>query len=235
MASKTFELDALGIITVYKRRANRRINLSISSQGKVRVSIPTWMPYQSGINFARSKERWIVEKRPKPAQFSANQRVGYSKQMYFNPDPSISKPKFKISGDQIIVSHPLNLNVDHPTVQLTAQNGALKALRIQAEAQLPSRIEALSSRYNLPYDSLKIKRLSRRWGSCDREGHIVLNLYLVQLPSELIDYVICHELTHTAHLNHSPDFWSALEDISPNTKRLKIALRSFSPGVILSP
>jgi hypothetical protein len=51
----------------------------------------------------------------------------------------------------------------------------------------------------------------------------------MQLPWQLIDYVLLHELTHTTILRHGPDFWRALEAVLPNARVLKKAMREYQP------
>ena len=46
----------------------------------------------------------------------------------------------------------------------------------------------------------------RKLGHCTRRGEIQLSFYLMYLPEELIDYVICHELAHLKYMDHSPLF-----------------------------
>ena len=232
MSLKAFNLDSIGSVTVYKRRNNRRINLSVNAHGTVRVSIPAWMPYQTGLNFVRSKESWILKQQPPKQVFTNAQAIGKAHKLAFVSSPLIEKPKVAVNNGLILVKYPNQQSVNHPDVQAAALKGVLKVLRSQAELQLLKRLDLIAQQTGLPYQSLKIKRLRRRWGSCDREKNIVLNLYLVQLPDELIDYVICHELTHTQVLNHGADFWSSLKQISPKAAELKIRLRQYSPAII---
>ncbi len=232
MATKIYEIETIGTVSVSKRRSSRQITLSLSPQGKVRVSIPSWAPYQAGVNFAQSKAAWIVSKQPLELRFLANQRFTSGHELYFAMSPNISKPTHKIQGNKITVTYPDNLNINHPDVQKKAQQAVIKALRLQAEVKLPPRIDSLSRQFNLPYSELKIKQLSRRWGSCDKDHKIVLNLFLTQLPSELIDYVICHELAHTKELNHGPAFWDVLNQISANAQHLKREIKNYNPRIL---
>jgi hypothetical protein len=106
-------------------------------------------------------------------------------------------------------------------------------LRIQAESLLAKRLQQLASSHQIPYSSLRIKRMKSRWGSCDQHNNIVLNSFLVQLPWEFIDYVIRHELTHTHVMHHGTDFWQALEQLQPDAKRLRREIRRYQPSLLI--
>ena len=232
MASKTYELEPLGKVTVVKRQANRHLRLTIASGGQIRVSIPTWASYQAGLDFALSKQAWITDKLPPVNLLSDGQSIGRAHRLVFKADATTTKPRTRIKGNQITISYPKALSPQDTLVQTAANSAAVKALRAQAISLLPQRLEALSKSHGLPYTSVQIKQLSRRWGSCDQKQRIVLNLYLIQMPWELIDYVILHELAHTRHMNHGPEFWKLLIDLSPNARSLKKQLGKYHPGIV---
>lgn len=234
MASKTFQLAEVGDVMVIKRSSSRHLRLSISNKGQIRVSIPTWAPYKAGVDFADSKRQWIEQQMPKLNKLVDNQAIGRGHHLKFQADISAPTIRSRINGSLVTVTYPSHLNNDHPDVQETANKAAIKALRNQAEQLLPKRLEALSEIHNLTFKDVRIKRLTRRWGSCDQSKQIVLNLYLIQLPWELIDYVILHELAHTRHLNHGPDFWSKLESMLPDARSRKQQMHSYHPGIIES-
>ena len=71
---------------------------------------------------------------------------------------------------------------------------------------------------------LTAKRLKRRWGSMTITGHLQLNFRLVEAPSDVIDYVITHELCHVAEANHSARFYKLLESVMPDWQRRKLRL-----------
>jgi predicted metal-dependent hydrolase len=83
----------------------------------------------------------------------------------------------------------------------------------------------------LSYHSVKVKRLASRWGSCSSNKVITLNFFLMQLPWPLIDYVLIHELIHTRHMNHSPDFWNDFERIHPGAKNTRNILKQYRPVI----
>lgn len=103
-------------------------------------------------------------------------------------------------------------------------------LRQQAQSQLPPRVQHYSKSLKLPYEKLRIKKMTSRWGSCSNKRNISLSYYLVKLPIELIDYVIIHELAHTKHPNHSKGFWKFMDECLPDVKERKKMIRKYRPA-----
>ncbi|WMI72188.1 SprT family zinc-dependent metalloprotease [Aminobacterium sp. MB27-C1] len=68
---------------------------------------------------------------------------------------------------------------------------------------------------------IKIRQMKTRWGSLSKRGNLTLNLDLIKVPKECIEYVITHELCHLRHYNHSADFYNLLEKFMPDWKRRK--------------
>lgn len=89
----------------------------------------------------------------------------------------------------------------------------VEAMRRQAKAELPARLNELASRYGFVYNRVTIKHNSSNWGSCSNKDNINLNLNIVRLPSVLQDYVLLHELCHLRHRDHGHGFHLLLEHL----------------------
>ncbi|HXE10446.1 MAG TPA: SprT family zinc-dependent metalloprotease, partial [Verrucomicrobiae bacterium] len=203
--------------------------LSVNAAGEVRVSIPAWAPYSAGLNFAKSRRAWILSQRKPAGTLADGQLVGKAHHLQFIAKSGQSKPSGRVAAGTVIVSYPLELSATDPTVQTAARKASIRALRSQAEQLLPQRLKALAETHGFSYADVKVKQLKSRWGSCDQHTNIVLNLYLMQLPWDCIDYVLLHELTHTRVLRHGPDFWQAMAAILPDVKAVRKRLRSYEP------
>lgn len=218
MAHKDFALDDRTTITIYKRSSSRSLRLSIAADGQIRVSIPKWAPYRAGLEFAKSKRKWIEEQRKPSIELTDGQAIGKAHHLHFNPSHSATTTKGRVQNNQINITYPDNLAANDVVVQTAAQKACIRALRTQADQLLPIRLKELATKHNFEYASVTVKNMKSRWGSCDQRRNIVLNIYLVQLPWELIDYVLLHELTHTKVLKHGPVFWAAMTEVLPDVK-----------------
>jgi len=100
--------------------------------------------------------------------------------------------------------------------------------RAEAKKKLAHRLNELSRRYGFTYNRVFIRNQKTRWGSCSAKNNISLNIQLLRLPQELIDYVILHELVHTREKNHSKTFWAELNKFVGDTGELRSRLKKYS-------
>ena len=78
----------------------------------------------------------------------------------------------------------------------------------------------LAAKYKFHPKNISIRKATRRYGSCSKQGNISLNYRIMKFRSEVIEYIIIHELCHLKHFNHSKAFWSEVEKYVPNYKTL---------------
>jgi len=100
--------------------------------------------------------------------------------------------------------------------------------RQAARRRLVDRLNYLALKYGFKYNRVFIKKQKTRWGSCSGKNNINLNVNLVGLPDELIDYTILHELVHTRIKNHGQRFWDQLDRLLGDAKQLDKALNEYS-------
>ena len=105
-------------------------------------------------------------------------------------------------------------------------NARVESLRAQAKKELPPRLAELAAQHGFKYNKVFIKNNISNWGSCSSLGNINLNLRLVELPSELQDYVMLHELCHLRYLNHGREFHALLASVCPGHRALARELRA---------
>ena len=96
-----------------------------------------------------------------------------------------------------------------------------------AKKTITDRVNELAGRHRFTFNKLSVRDKKTQWGSCSPRNNISLNIKLVLLPQELIDYVILHELVHTRVKNHKKTFWSDLDGLVGDAKGLDSRLRSY--------
>ncbi len=236
MATKIVDLPDIGPVTLYKRRGNRSLRLSLAANGEVRVSLPSWVPYKAGEQFARAKAEWIVAHRHQTNQsgLQHGQMIGKAHRLQFVANPNSPKVVTRLRDNQVEILHPLDLTTTNPTVQKAARAASIRALRKEAELLLPQRLRSLAAQTGFSYTSVGVKQLKSRWGSCSTKQEIVLNLFLMQLPWHLIDYVLLHELTHTKVMRHGAPFWKELERHVPRARSLRKEIGNYHPVLVNS-
>jgi len=97
--------------------------------------------------------------------------------------------------------------------------------KADAKKRLTARLYCLAKEHGFTCNNVSIREQKTRWGSCSHKNNISLNVKLVLLPKELIDYVMLHELVHTRIHNHSMKFWAELDRYVGNSKIIAKRLR----------
>ena len=129
----------------------------------------------------------------------------------------------------IIISNSLN-EIDYKNHKVYAKDlkQVDKLIKKETEKIFLSRLEY---NYNLfqekiPFPSLTIRKMSTRWGVCNRKlKRVTLNSLLIRYPLEALDYVIIHELSHFVHFDHSKAFWTEVSKYSPRYKEIRKLLK----------
>lgn len=224
------QLDGIGEVTAYKRRGTRSLRLRIVHDGTVRVTLPYWIPYRAAKDFVQSKRDWINEHRPARFVISHDDIIGKTHQVKFR---YVQRKDIRIRVNESIiqVSLPFGIDKNDPVLQRKLHAAGERALRKQAQAHLPRRLAELAAAHGFTYGKVSIKKMNSRWGSCSSQSNISLNVYLMQLSDELIDYVLLHELTHTRVLAHGRPFWNELAHYVENLADIRRTMRHQEPSI----
>ncbi len=99
--------------------------------------------------------------------------------------------------------------------------------RAAARRVIVDRLDFLAKKYGFSYNRVFVRNQKTRWGSCSAKNNINLNVNLVRLPEELIDYTILHELVHTRIKNHSQKFWDQMDLLLGDARRIDKKLSAY--------
>lgn len=103
--------------------------------------------------------------------------------------------------------------------------GEYKLLKKQAHVLAIEKVLEWNKIYNFEFNSISIKNQKTRWGSCSQNKNLNFNYKIIHLPTNLLDYLIVHELCHLKELNHSKSFWQLVSLAIPDYKLRRKALK----------
>ncbi len=228
---KLVNIPDIGDVQIVKNPRSRSIKMTIDRNSTVKVTIPSWAPYKAGEFFLLSKQEWIKDNLKPKTVLNHGDPIGKFHHLYFKPDEKVKTISSRKKGSELWVTHPQNLKHTQTEVQDSARKISMSALRVQAQNTLPQRLGNLAEKHGFEFASVSVRQLKARWGSCSSKQEITLNFFLMQLPWELIDYVLLHELTHTKAMHHGPEFWKIFDQALPNAKSYRKQLHSYAPYI----
>jgi len=211
-------------------RSNRKtISLTITPSGEVVVKAPLKAPDSAIYNFVNSKQDWINSRLEKinSALNDYKDVLSYTKFMFlgniYDVYRSPKSTKIAIENNKVVV--PMAWNTDKIYKKF------IVFYKKAAQDILIARTKEIASILKLKPTEISISGSRGRWGACTNLGQIILSWRAIMLETDLIDYIIVHELMHLEELNHSPKFWANVQKIYPKYKLARNKMKSF--GFIL--
>ena len=217
---------------IHNQNAKRYI-IRIMPDKCIRVTIPKY----GTLKYAQKFLNEHIEK--------LSQKILDNPLSYFEENTSYSLKTLKIKITQTTQKNASNLDNDKLIIKISNQEDTqdesaqnfikleiAKLLRKEAKQYIPKKVTELALKHKLNVSDIKVNSAKTRWGSCNGRNSLNFSLFLMQLPYELIDYVILHELSHTIHKNHSSQFYDLLNQLcGGNHKFLNQKLKKFSPQI----
>ena len=246
MTQLSLELDQppLDYQLIVSPRA-RRLTLRVEPGRGVIVTAPKRFPKRDIPEFVESNRPWIesslkeVERLtpavyrqwpPRRLELQALSEVWHLS--YLSESPTDASTEAPIDGGRILTLGASSDDKSAVAVEIATQ------LMKTARAVLPPKLAEFAARYELKYSKVQVRGQRSVWGSYSSTGTLSLNYKLLFLPADLVDYVLLHELAHTLHLDHSPQFWRQLEQFHPDAlvldRRLSKAGRDVPPWLELA-
>lgn len=178
---------------------------------------------KEAIAFLESKAEWVEQGRQKIAKKIETPPIEmpYSTRRHtlrLNP-ASTNRVSARVANGLIVVSYPMEAHYTEKEVQMVAKKGIEAAWKIEALEILPQRVTEIAAKLGLHYRNVSVRNTRSRWGSCSSLGDISLSIHLMRLPDHLVDYIIIHELCHTVHRNHGPNFHALLDSLTNGQHR----------------
>lgn len=205
----------------------RRMRLEVRPDRSLLVVVPSGTREDQWLGFVLSRRSWIERALARWPQAASRERgesmprhiqLPATGEAFTVACRAGASPRLRATADSLQIVHR-DGEADRCPQQLRTW------LLRKARRVFTPWLAELASRHGLDYTALSVRGQKTRWGSCSGRGTISLNCKLLFLPPELVEHVMCHELAHTVHPNHSAAFWRLLDRLDPQCAANRRALR----------
>lgn len=215
-------LNDLPEIKIVRHASAKRLRLRVEPMA-IRLTAPYFCSTQQIQAFIQQSSTWLVETWQKQQQRVETHASGIPTELkLFNRADPIA-----IQLQTQKKAFIFNAELGQLTLSDQATEASLKAFVLAyAKQQLPLYLAQLSLETGLAFAKTNIRQAKTRWGSCSVRHDIMLNAALVLFPIESVRYVCVHELAHTQHFDHSPQFWAKVQQHDADFKQHRKDLKS---------
>ncbi len=227
----TIHDEEFGAITIRRSAKATQVRIRVAPNGELRASMPLYAPLfllKRLVKNSRDELRRMQQQAQPTESYTDGQQIGKSHTIVVRPSKNLLVTRKK---QHILVNLPQGHSLNDPDVVKAIRQTVILALRVEAKSYLPKRLAYLAGQLGCSYQKVRFSHASSRWGSCSSQGTISLNIALMKLPFELIDYVLVHELSHTKQMNHSEAFWQLVKVGDPLYLQHRKLLKNETPSI----
>jgi predicted metal-dependent hydrolase len=211
-------LEGRIVVLKIEKKNRKSISIKLTEAGEVLVSAPLYISNERIKELIKSKSKWIIEKldlmennKAKQGPIESIMFLGrtYKVNIYEAQESGIRVGIFE-EELQIKASKELKDKEDYIKEAIAVWFKRQAALIYKEKAEKYSKI------LNVYPNKITIKEQKTRWGSCSSRGNLNFNWKVVMAPTEVVNYLVVHELCHLLQMNHSKDFWDLVEAVLPD-------------------
>ncbi len=216
-------------LTFELRRSSKRtsIGIIIDRRGELILSAPQECTHEHIKRVAEEKYRWIYTRLakkemlfrpPHQKEFLTGESFFYMGYNYRLQLLSLSQldtnntPPLSFAGEWFL------LREDERD---RAQEHFITWYSTHALEWLEHRVVDLAQHVGVKPESIHVRDLGYRWGSCGRNSMLNFHWRIAQLPPLMIDYIVVHELAHMHEPRHNSAFWRRVKQTIPDYEERK--------------
>lgn len=210
------EKEILKGIEIYLRpnRRARNLRLSINKEGQPVLTIPFLCSKRRALKWAESQIGWIRNNTFKPKQFTFGQTFSLLGELV-----QLQKSPNRLS---FMKDDTLYISGESDFIHRRTKDFIKKTLM----PVLQKKVNEKARQLDTPYKRISIKDTFTRWGSCSAQGNLSFCWRIALAPTEVLDYLVAHEVSHLKHMNHGPRFWKTVSELTPYTTMAKRWLKA---------
>jgi len=220
-----------GKIYVELRRGMTSVRFTYHADGHLLMRAPLGLSSDELQRLVdRDRERLRQLRRPQSLSFHLGQVIEcYRCRVVIegtNPRPNYVQTRWE--NDVLHVGvHPATDLTDASVVKFVSSMIS-QAMQYKAVTQLLPYGQQVADELGLKPAGFEVGRGMRKLGHCTTRKVIQLSRNLMFMPEALIRYIICHELAHLTHMNHSPEFHALVDEYTDGREQeLEQQLRQF--------
>ena len=228
-------MDDLPTYTVKVSDRAKSVRLSISIEAGLEVVIPVGYDRHKIPEIVKQKRDWITRNQLKLSQRDAFLQAQSPHELPTTINLRSLNEEWQIEYQHLptkLRSVSIKEKKSELRLILTGNINDIEACKFflkqwlikKAENQLCSWLHKVSVKAKLPYQNATVRSQKTLWGSCSSSRNISLNYKLLFLQTNVVEYVLIHELCHTVYMNHSDKFWKLVGKLEPNYKVLDKSL-----------
>lgn len=194
-------------VIITARRGMRNITLRprVAPRREIHMSKPWLISEKRAIDFLVSKQKWlecVFQRCPAKISLCPGDEIeflGRGVRLLHNPD--MRSNKFNDDGTVLVIGGDADMFE--------------RRVRDVVKAEFLRELKDLI--HTTPREfwprRIALRDTTSRWGSCSTTGTISFSWRLAFAPVDVMRYVVMHELAHTRHMNHSPEFWATVREL----------------------
>jgi len=225
--NETIQLGEISILVT--RKAIKNVHLSVHPpEGRVTLVAPSGTRLEVARAYAISKLSWIREQKKKlenqaresPRQFIEREsHYLWGRRHLMTIVHRDAKPSVALDHKRIILNVRPGSDAEKRATVIHEWHKSL--LHVVA----PLLVKKWERKLKVKVTGYFLQRMKTKWGSCNHKaGHIRLNTELVKKPTDLLEYVIVHEMAHLLEPKHSDLFIAILEKHYPTWREARAEL-----------
>lgn len=211
-------LNDIDVEVIHKNIKN--VHLSVyPPKGRVKVSAPESMAIEIIRVYVISKLGWIKKQQEKIcAQAREAPRECIDREShYFSGKRYLLRVVERDAAPQVSLSHSRIVLQVRPGADEAKKRSVLKEwYRQQLKEKAGALIVQWEKKMGVSVAECTVRKMKTKWGSCSPVTRSIrINLELAKKPSECLEYIVVHELTHLLEPSHNSQFIALMDKFMP--------------------
>lgn len=233
---RSIQLGDRTVVYELTRKPVKNVNIRVRADGSVGVSAGRWVTVAQIEEILQGRAAFLLraletfaameDKRPKHTDYADGSIVYLLGQPHRVVLSQAEKNGVRREGE---VLHLSLKEPDNIPLRVRTMESFLKAQCLEAATAFCQVWQPKMAPLGIPFPQIRVRSMTSRWGTCKpTAGQVTFARQLVEAPPDCMEYVVCHELVHFLHPNHSQAFYACLEGFLPDWRARRERLNSYS-------